>query len=90
MSSDIAYENTDVELWREQPEGTPDSYYSPSIHRTDSGGIGINVGGMVYVKTLKEWHRLTEQEAIREKERAEQTELLTKLILSVNRSKYGK
>ena len=47
MSSDIAYENTDVELWREQPEGTPDSYYSPSIHRTDSGGIGINVGGLV-------------------------------------------
>lgn len=46
--------NTDVELWREV-EG---DYYSPSIHRTEGGGIGINVGGHVIVKTLREWHKL--------------------------------
>jgi len=47
--------NTDHELWREV-EG---DYYSPSIHVTAGGGIGINVGGLVIVKTLREWHRLT-------------------------------
>jgi hypothetical protein len=51
--------NTDRELWREEhPEGDAYSYYSPSIHVTARGGIGINVGGTVFVKSLKEWHDL--------------------------------
>jgi hypothetical protein len=51
-------ENTDRELWRER-EG---DYYADSIHVTKGGGIGINCGGYVYVKPLREWHRLaTEQ-----------------------------
>ena len=48
------YENTDIELWRE----IEDDYYAPSIHRTHDGGIGINVGGYVIVKPLREWHKL--------------------------------
>lgn len=45
--------NTDRELWRE----TEGDYYSPSIHVTEGGGIGIDVGGTVIVKPLREWHR---------------------------------
>lgn len=51
--------NTDRELWREGGgDGNGMSYYEPSIHVTEQGGIGINVGGTVYVKTLREWHAL--------------------------------
>jgi hypothetical protein len=46
-------QNTDRELWRETP-----SYYSPSIHVTEEGRIGINVGGTVFVKPLRDWHAL--------------------------------
>lgn len=46
--------NTDKELWRE----IEDDYYSPSIHVTEHGGIGINVGGCVAVKPVREWHKL--------------------------------
>jgi hypothetical protein len=44
--------NTDRELWREL-EG---DYYSDSIFVTEAGGIGINCGGNVIVKPLKDWH----------------------------------
>lgn len=44
--------NTDRELWRER-EG---DYYADSIHVTTSGGIGINCGGTVIVKSLRQWH----------------------------------
>lgn len=47
-----AHANTDRELWRE----TPGDYYSPSIHVTKGGGIGINVGGTVIVRPVREWH----------------------------------
>jgi hypothetical protein len=46
--------NTDRELWRER-EG---DFYANSIHVTADGMIGINVGGFVYVKSLKRWHEL--------------------------------
>lgn len=47
-------QNTDRELWRER-EG---DYYADSIHVTKGGGIGMNVGGTVYVMPIREWHRL--------------------------------
>jgi len=53
-----AARNTDRELWRER-EG---DYYSPSIHVTQGGGIGIDVGGNVVVKPLREWHKLAASE----------------------------
>lgn len=49
-----AFANTDRELWRERPG----DFYSPSIHVTEHGGIGINVGGRVIVMSLKHWHNL--------------------------------
>lgn len=68
--------NTDRELWREGGgDGNGMSYYEPSIHVTEQGGIGINVGGNVYVKTLREWHGLAAQltaQAERLRERDEQ------------------
>ena len=57
--SDNAGQNTDRELWRE----APGDYYANSIHVTTGGGIGINVGGMVHVKPLKDWHALAERAA---------------------------
>ncbi len=51
---DGSAQNTDVELWRER-EG---DYYADSIHVTEHGGIGINCGGHVIVKTLRSWHDL--------------------------------
>jgi hypothetical protein len=46
-------QNTDHELWRESDDR---SQCTPSIHVTQDGGIGINVGGTVKVRTLREWH----------------------------------
>jgi hypothetical protein len=55
MSDDTtACKNTDREIWRER-EG---DYYADSIHVTEGGGIGIDCGGSVYVKPVREWHRL--------------------------------
>jgi hypothetical protein len=52
--------NTDRELWRECVErgDDPMSYYSNRIFVTEDGGIGIDVGGTVIVKPLREWHEL--------------------------------
>jgi hypothetical protein len=47
-------ENTDREIWRER-EG---DYYADSIHVTEEGNIGIDCGGYVYVKPIREWHKL--------------------------------
>lgn len=41
------------ELWRECPEDCN----SPSIH-VIGHGIGINVGGLLIVRTAREWHDL--------------------------------
>lgn len=50
----LCAENTDKELWREK-DG---DYYADSIHVTETGEIGINVGGIVIVKPLRAWHAL--------------------------------
>lgn len=50
--SDGPKQNTDREIWRE----TPDDYYAPSIHVTQGGSIGVNVGGHVIVAGVREWH----------------------------------
>jgi hypothetical protein len=48
-------ENTDRHLW---PQVSDPGAETESIHVTAQGGIGINVGGYVYVKPLREWHKL--------------------------------
>jgi len=50
----LCCENTDKEIWREKD----DDFYSPSIHVTENGKIGIDVGGYVFVKDVRDWHRL--------------------------------
>ncbi len=48
---DKGYINTDKEIWRR----IPGDCYSPSIHVTEHGAIGINIGGRVKVAPLEEW-----------------------------------
>ena len=50
--------NTDREIWRE----TKDDYYAPSMHVTISDGIGINVGGTVFLMPIRAWHALACQD----------------------------
>lgn len=52
-----ACENTDREIWRGPDEGSGD-YYADSLFITKDGALGINCGGSVYVKPIREWHRL--------------------------------
>ena len=64
---DTPSKNTDRELYRDPDKTGNGVYYSPSIHVNRSGGIGINVGGEVFVKTLLEWHtfaRLSQQQSL--------------------------
>lgn len=81
MSEQRAAANTDRELWRER-EG---DYYASSIHVTVRGGIGINVGGRVFVKSLAEWHALATR-ALADREAV--VEEAVNAIASV-RNKYG-
>jgi hypothetical protein len=57
MSGNQACENTDIEIWRGPDEGGGD-FYADSLFITKKGALGINCGGSVYVKPIREWHRL--------------------------------
>lgn len=59
---DLPYKNTDTELWRE----TPDDYYAPSVHVTQDGQLGINVGGLAIVAPLRQWHKGAEESKLNE------------------------
>lgn len=50
-----ACKNTDKVLWLDDP-GDPG--YSPRLFVTERGGIGIAVGGTVYVRPIRHWHAL--------------------------------
>ena len=52
--------NTDRELYRVPDVGGNGDYYLDRIHVTQGGSIGINVGGLVIVKPLSEWHELAQ------------------------------
>lgn len=62
--ADGPFKNTDRELWRE-PAEVGMEYYANSIHVNEGGGVGINVGGLVFVKTLETWHALAAAELAR-------------------------
>ena len=53
----VPVKNTDREIWRK----VPGDFYSPSIHVTEGGGIGINVGGTVIVMPVEEWMALADK-----------------------------
>lgn len=48
-----ACQNEDRQLWQESDENG-----HRSLHVTKGGGIGINVGGSVWVMPLAKWHKL--------------------------------
>ena len=48
-----AAQNTDRQLWRES-----DNAFASSLHVTEAGGIGMNVGGLVIVLSIEKWHAL--------------------------------
>jgi hypothetical protein len=56
-------ENTDTELWRGPDEGCGD-FYADSLHMTKEGALGINCGGRVIVKPIREWHLLASLEVV--------------------------
>lgn len=51
--------NTDRELYREHTEltDTVGSYYENSVHVTEWGTIGIQVGGSVITLPVEKWHQ---------------------------------
>ena len=51
MSEHGPAQNTDRELWRVGPDG-----YAYTLFVTESGAIGIQVGGFAIVRPLREWH----------------------------------
>lgn len=59
---DLACKNTDRELWRGPDEGNG-SYYADSVHVTEGGAIGMNVGGYVIVMRPREWHAACKEAA---------------------------
>ena len=69
--------NTDREIWRK----VPGDYYSSSIHVTKDDGIGINVGGLVFVRPVVEWHGMVATIAADRKRIEEEDENHKKLIL---------
>lgn len=46
--------NTDRDLWRE----LTGDYYANRVFLTKGGGIGMDVGGLCIVKSIKDWHTL--------------------------------
>lgn len=56
MTLDDPTLNTDTELYREELK----DYYANSIFVTEDGRIGMDVGGLVIVKPIAEWHKLAE------------------------------
>lgn len=58
MTDDQCFLNTDVELFREGGPDGPMAYYQPSCHVTIDEKLGINVGGLCFVRSLTEWHEL--------------------------------
>ena len=54
--------NTDTEIWRGPDEGNGD-YYADSLHITASGALGINCGGHVKVRPIRDWFKSVDLES---------------------------
>lgn len=76
LSPDTPNQNTDTEIFRE----VPDDYCSPSMFATKDGKIGIDVGGIVIIKSLRDWHALHAQE---QKDKEEHLSDLEKIKLMI-------
>lgn len=65
--------NTDREIWRGKSRaefGDPGRFYADSlfIPARDTEALGINCGGMVIVKPIREWHALAAQPPVQQAE----------------------
>jgi|SRR5690242_5304626 len=58
MSDNPPTLNTDRELFREDTGEPAGSYYENHVFVTEDGHIGMNVGGMVFVKPIADWHSM--------------------------------
>jgi hypothetical protein len=60
-----AAQNTNIEIWRGKSPmefGDDDRFYADSIFVTADGeGIGLNCGGFVIVKPIREWFALAQR-----------------------------
>lgn len=61
---DKASINTDRELFKETAKDWKDEGYMPKVFVTKEESIGMNVGGMVFVMPIREWHKMAEQNAM--------------------------
>jgi hypothetical protein len=50
--------NTERELYRENTGDPAGAYYENSIFVTESGAIGMNVGGTVICQPIADWHEM--------------------------------
>lgn len=55
----VSCDNTDKEIFRLYK----DDHYSPSVHVTIDGKIGMNIGGFVIVKSIRDWHNMAKGES---------------------------
>lgn len=66
VENNQASQNTDREIWRGKSRaefGDDDRYYADSLFvpQSDVEALGINCGGFVIVKPIREWHALAQQ-----------------------------
>lgn len=60
-----AYQNTDTEIYRGPSRcewGDEDRFYADSLHITKEGALGINCGGYVIVRPIREWFSLAKNQ----------------------------
>lgn len=57
-AEEVLARNTDRELFREDTGDPAGSYYENSVFVTESGTIGMSVGGRVVVMPIASWHVL--------------------------------
>ena len=56
-----AYQNNDKTIYKVPNKDWKDEGYMPYLFITPEGALGMNVGGMVYVKRIEEWFSMAKQ-----------------------------
>lgn len=59
--SDQAFINEDKTLFTETAKDWKDEGYMPKVFVTKEEAIGMNVGGMVIILPIREWHKMAMQ-----------------------------
>lgn len=82
-----AAKNTDRELFRERLDDAsdPGDYYAPSVHVTQDGMIGMNVGGHVIVMPIGDWHKAARYILEKKKQTALIAAMISTRVVALNR-----